>query len=108
MKKITALTTFLIAFGLLDATAQVNDNKCGLVGFANYADLNLNGTTGGAQGEVVHVTTREQLAQYAAGSTPYVIIIENDITGKGNIGEGSAGVKDYISLGSNKTIIGRA
>lgn len=106
MKKITALTTFLIAFGLLDATAQVNDNKCGLVGFANYADLNLNGTTGGAQGEVVHVTTREQLAQYAEGSTPYVIIIENDITGKGNIGEGSAGVKDYISLGSNKTIIG--
>lgn len=106
MNGIKNFTFILSFFGVLSATAQVNDNKCGLVGFANYADLRLNGTTGGAQAEVVRVTTREQLAQYAKGTTPYVIIIENDITGNGNIGEGSAGVKDYISLGSNKTIIG--
>ena len=90
----------------ISAAAQVNDNNCGLAGFANYADLGLRGTTGGSSGEVVRVATREELARYAAGSTPYIIIIESDITGNGNIGEGAAGVKDYISLGSNKTIIG--
>lgn len=106
MNEFKILATALMAAGCMDAAAQVNDNHCGLVGFANYADDGINGTTGGAQGEVVRVTTREQLAQYAKGSTPYVIIIENDITGNGNIGEGAAGVKDYVSLGSNKTIIG--
>ena len=73
----------------------------GLVGFANYADLGLQGTTGGGQGTVVHVNTREQLQQYAKGTTPYVIIIDNDLEGKG-IND----TKDYISLGSNKTIVG--
>lgn len=96
----------MLAAGSMQAVAQENSNNCGLVGFANYRDLGLNGTTGGGQGEVVRVQTREQLADYAKGSTPYVIIIENDITGKGNIGEGAAGVKDYISVGSNKTIVG--
>ncbi len=96
----------MLAAESMQAVAQENSNNCGLVGFANYRDLGLNGTTGGGQGEVVRVQTREQLADYAKGSTPYVIIIENDITGKGNIGEGAAGVKDYISVGSNKTIVG--
>lgn len=106
MNNLRCFSTVVLAACSFGVFAQVNDGICGLVGFANYRDLDLNGTTGGAQGEVVRVTTREQLAQYAKGSTPCVIIIENDITGKGNIGEGSAGVKDYISVGSNKTIIG--
>ena len=33
----------------------------GLVGFANYADLGLRGTTGGAGGKIVHVTNRADL-----------------------------------------------
>lgn len=106
MNNLRCFSTVVLAVCSFGVFAQVNDGNCGLVGFANYRDLDIDGTTGGAQGEVVRVTTREQLAQYAKGSTPYVIIIENDITGKGNIGEGSAGVKDYISVGSNKTIIG--
>lgn len=104
MKTILATACALASVAM--AQAQVNDNSYGLVGFANYRDMGLHGTTGGGSGQVVRVTTREQLAQYAAGSTPYVIIIDADITGKGNIGEGAAGVKDYISLGSNKTIVG--
>lgn len=94
------------ATGNMWVAAQEISSNSGLVGFANYRDLGVKGTTGGGQGEVVRVQTREQLAEYAKGSTPYVIIIENDITGKGNIGEGAAGVYDYISVGSNKTIVG--
>ena len=106
MNNLRCFSAALLAVCSMSAYGQVNDNMCGLVGFANYRDLGLYGTTGGGQGEVVRVSTREQLEQYAKGSSPCVIIIENDITGKGNIGEGAAGVKDYISLGSNKTIIG--
>ena len=95
-----------LAFCSLAALAQTDGNRCGLVGFANYSDMGLYGTTGGGQGEVVRVSTREDLAKYASGSTPRTIVIENDILGKGNIGEGAAGVKDYISIGSNKTIVG--
>lgn len=84
------------------ATAQTqNTNECGLVGFANYRDMKLNGTTGGGQGKVVRVTTRTDLATYAKGSTPYIIIVENDLEGKGK-----DDTTDYISIGSNKTIIG--
>lgn len=104
MKKLIVVS-WLALYGM-GALAQVNDNNCGLVGFANYSDMGLYGTTGGGQGEIVRVSTREDLAKYASGSTPLTIIIENDITGKGNIGEGAAGVKDYISIGSNKTIVG--
>ncbi len=94
-----------MAAGSTCAAAQTN-NSCGLVGFANYRDLGTNGTTGGGQGEVTRVTTRQQLEEYAKGNTPRVIIVENDITGNGNIGTGEAGKKDVISVGSNKTIIG--
>lgn len=97
--------TILMACGL-HAQAQTGNPTCGLIGFANYRDLGLNGTTGGGQGEVVRVSTREQLEKYAAGDTPRTIIIENDITGHGNIGTGPAGVKDFIVVGSNKTIVG--
>ena len=107
MKQIkNPMIALLLSLCCMGASAQVNDNHTGLIGFANYRDLGINGTTGGATGQVVRVSTRDQLEQYAKGNTPYIIIIENDITGKGNIGEGAAGIQDYISIGSNKTIIG--
>ncbi len=106
MNNLSWVLVALLATRSMGVVAQEISSSCGLVGFANYRDLGLNGTTGGGQGEVVRVQTREQLAEYAKGSTPYVIIIENDITGNGNIGEGAAGVQDYISVGSNKTIVG--
>ena len=103
LKKI--ITVSCIAFCTMNAYAQEN-SKCGLAGFANYADMGLHGTTGGGQGEVVRVTTREQLEKYAAGDTPRTVIIDCNILGHGNIGTGSAGIKDFISIGSNKTIVG--
>ena len=107
MKQIkNPMIALLLSLCCMGASAQVNDNHTGLIGFANYRDLGINGTTGGATGQVVRVSTRDQLEQYAKSNTPYIIIIENDITGKGNIGEGAAGIQDYISIGSNKTIIG--
>ncbi len=105
MKHLRLFALAAMAAGCVGASAQTN-NTCGLIGFANYRDLGINGTTGGGQGEVVRATTRQQLEEYAKGSTPRVIIIENDITGNGNIGTGEAGKKDAISVGSNKTIIG--
>lgn len=95
-----------LALGSAEAVAQVNDGNCGLVGFANCADMGLAGTTGGAGGEVVRVATRDDLERLVKDNLPRVIIIDADITGHGNIGEGAAGVKDAISVGSNKTIIG--
>lgn len=102
-RKIILVSCFALI--VLSIRAQINPS-CGLVGFANYADFGLHGTTGGGQGEVVRVTTREQLEQYVADNIPRTVIIENDILGKGNIGVGPAGIKDYISVGSNKTIVG--
>lgn len=105
MYKFRFIMAALAAASATCAFAQDDSQKCGLIGFANYRDL-VSGTTGGGNGEIVRVATREQLQKYAGDNTPRIIIIENDITGKGNIGEGAAGVKDYISIGSNKTIIG--
>lgn len=73
----------------------------GLAGFATYADFGLDGTTGGGDGQVVRVSTRAELERYARGSEPYVIIIENDLEGGGLNDQ-----KDYVSIGSNKTIVG--
>lgn len=73
----------------------------GLAGFATYADFGLDGTTGGGDGQVVRVSTRTELERYARGSEPYVIIIENDLEGGGLNDQ-----KDYVSIGSNKTIVG--
>lgn len=73
----------------------------GLAGFATYADFGLDGTTGGGDGQVVRVSTRAELERYARGSEPYVIVIENDLEGGGLNDQ-----KDYVSIGSNKTIVG--
>ncbi|MDO4159451.1 MAG: hypothetical protein Q4D41_03230 [Prevotellaceae bacterium] len=96
MKKI-----LLLALSALLAWPVCIKAQHGLVGFANYNDLDLNGTTGGGAGTVVRVNNRTDLAKYAGGSTPYVIIIENDLEGNG-IND----TNDYISIGSNKTIVG--
>lgn len=97
------ILSFLTLLSLLSASAQQALNAGGfngLVGFATYSDMGLNGVTGGGKGQVVHVSTRDELNRYALGDTPYVIIIDQDITGRG------MDVKDVLAVGSNKTIIG--
>lgn len=98
LRSVSAL--FALSVGL-NGMAQVAVGGCGLTGFANYRDFGLDGTTGGGQGQVVRVQTRSQLETYAKGTTPYVIIIENDLEG-----DITSQKHDYVSVGSNKTIIG--
>lgn len=65
------------------------------VGWASVADLDTAGTTGGAGGPVVTVTTTADFAMQAKEPSPLVILVS------GVLGEGTR-----ISLGSNKTVIG--
>ncbi|KYG11163.1 hypothetical protein BE21_08465 [Sorangium cellulosum] len=64
------------------------------IGFATLSG----GTTGGAAGETVTVSTYADLKRYAESSAPYVILIE------GAISNGSGGGK--IAIASNKSLVG--
>jgi len=72
----------------------------GPVGFCNYYD-GINGITGGMEGQIVHVTTREDLAKYLSSNDPYTIILDADLTGTG-----LDRTKDILEVGSNTTLIG--
>ncbi|KAK2756381.1 hypothetical protein FQN54_005273 [Arachnomyces sp. PD_36] len=89
MKSVVA---FLSLAGLItSAAAACNDAADG------FASLN-GGTTGGASGEEVTVTTQEELAEYAIAEEPYIIKIP------GRIDIDPVGTE--IEVGNNKTIIG--
>lgn len=90
-----------MTMALSGSQAMSAQDWSGLTGFATYSDLGLSGVTGGGAGEVVHVTTRAELAKYASASAPYVIIIDNDIEGGG-----MNDLQDELSINSNKTILG--
>lgn len=62
------------------------------------ADGFATGTTGGAAGATVTVSTLADLKKYAAATEPYVIQVSGTIT--------VAPFGDMISVGSNKTIVG--
>jgi pectate lyase len=64
-------------------------------GFASVAGLGLSGTTGGAAGPTVTVTTAAQLAQYAGANTPYTIMVSGRISAGG-----------MITVVANKSILG--
>lgn len=76
------------------------------MGFANYSDLGLQGTTGGAGGQIVHVTNREDFARYAGANEPYIIILDADLKGHYDYSTNPKQKHDYVSVKSNKTIIG--
>lgn len=62
-----------------------------------FATLN-GGTTGGQEGATVTATTLEEFQTYVTSSTPYTILVPQEISG------GPEGVR--INLQSNKTILG--
>ncbi|MEV0898942.1 pectate lyase [Actinoplanes sp. NPDC049802] len=62
---------------------------------AATADGFATGTTGGAAGPTVTVTTSAQLAQYAGANTPYTILVSGRISAGG-----------MITVVANKTILG--
>ena len=98
--KTNVLATLALLF-TLTASAQ-----SGLVGFANYSDMGLHGTTGGKGGKIVHVTTREEFTRYAGADEPYIIILDADLKGHYDYSANPKQKHDVISVKSNKTIIG--
>lgn len=102
MKKLKRLVLSASAF-ICSASLYA---QSGLVGFANYSDLGLQGTTGGAGGQIVHVTNREDFARYAGANEPYIIILDADLKGHYDYSTNPKQKHDYVSVKSNKTIIG--
>ncbi|MGR6914159.1 pectate lyase family protein [[Actinomadura] parvosata] len=64
-------------------------------GFASVNALGQNGTTGGAGGTEVTITTAAQLKDYAGRAGPYILHISGRIE-----------ISDMITVVANKTIIG--
>ena len=85
------------AFSLLPALVGLAAAACDDAADSGFATLN-GGTTGGAGGEVVTVTTQEDLANYAGAGEPYVIKIPQRID--------MDPVGTEIEVASDKTIIG--
>lgn len=65
-------------------------------GFASVNALGFNGTTGGAGGQEVTVTTADALADYVGRKEPYVITV----SGRIQVGD------DMLTVVANKTIVG--
>lgn len=78
--------------GLITSAAAACDDSAD-----GFASLN-GGTTGGAAGEVVTVTTQDELSEYAIAEEPYIIKIPSRID--------IDPVGTEIEVGNNKTIIG--
>jgi len=69
-------------------------------GFASVNALGQDGTTGGAGGKTVTVTTRAELEEYGGKEEPYIIRVQ------GSIDMGEGGRPPEMNVASDKTIIG--
>jgi len=69
------------------------------IGWAAVNALGQNGTTGGGNGAVVHVSTKSALVSYAGSTTPYTIIIDSTL-------DSSWTNPATVTVNSHKTIIG--
>lgn len=80
--------------------AGVDADGCPLTqeGFSTRSALGQDGTSGGAEGPVVTVSTQVELEQYASSEEPYVIRVDGTIT---IVPKGKE-----VNIRSNKTIIG--
>ena len=83
------------------STHQFYVNSYGVEGFAgkclNMSNSTKASVTGGLLGTTVYVSDFDSLSNYCAGSTPYTIVINGNIS-KSNLSK--------IVVGANKTIIG--
>lgn len=69
------------------------------IGWAAVNALEQNGTTGGGNGAIVHVSTKTAFVTYAGSATPYTIIVDSTTDGSWN-------TATAVSVASHKTIIG--
>ena len=96
-----SLTAALVAVSLLATSAPASGSPAPLAlpgqadGFASVNALGRNGTTGGAAGPTVTVTTGADLARYAGANTPYTIMVSGRIT-----------IDDMVTVVADKSIIG--
>jgi pectate lyase len=106
MKRIipTVLGLAMVATLPLPATAAAAAPPGAPDGFASVAGLGLSGTTGGAAGPTVTVTTAAQLAQYAGANTPYTIMVSGRISAGGMITV--VANKSILGVGANAEITG--
>jgi pectate lyase len=112
----TSKSLFLVGLGLILAlvvpvsrakynTLQEPELNFDLVGFAAVNALGQNGTTGGAGGHVVTVSTAQEFLSYIRRSGPYVIQVAGTITLPGSMHD-VASDKTIIGLGSDAVITG--
>ena len=101
MRKVINRIMSALVMALFCCAGSTAQTWNGVTGFATCNALGTSGVTGGGAGEVVHVSTRADLARYASSPQPYVIIIDKDITGGG-----MNDLQDELSINSDKTIIG--
>src|SRR5579872_5838247 len=69
------------------------------IGWAAVNALGQNGTTGGGNGAVVHVTTYSAFVNYAGSATPCTIVIDST-------SDSSWNVTNVVTVKGNKTIVG--
>lgn len=91
----TRNTSALLSLLLLMLSSLSINAQNGLIGWATYNDYEVGGTIGGGLGTIVRANNRTDLESYAKASSPYIIILEGEITGSGT-----------IKITSNKSIIG--
>ncbi|MFI6507798.1 polysaccharide lyase family 1 protein [Streptosporangium sp. NPDC050855] len=99
--------------GTTTATAQTGarlaDPVDAMVGFATVNALGQNGTTGGAGGPTVTVTTTAQFLDYISRPGPYVIRVSGRITLPTGSNDGMYNVasdKTIIGVGANAALVG--
>lgn len=131
--RVKGVITTLILCGIFSAvSAQVVDGRdfsvdgfAAVSGNAGTKHYLAGGTTGGAGGKVVYAETLSQLQAYLQAKSPYVVIVDHDMTSgvkcyvddlsTGKLcdsQDGSQGVEttygERIMVASNKTLIGVA
>jgi pectate lyase len=95
MKKILFLGVLVAISSFYSAGVTAFENSP--IGWASYNDLGNNGTTGGAGGPTVTVTTEAEFVQYASSVTPGPYIVQV---------QGTISLSARVDISPNKTIIG--
>ncbi|WP_188194233.1 pectate lyase family protein [Nonomuraea sp. SYSU D8015] len=102
--RVAAVAALVVA--LIPAPAAAAE---GPTGFATVNVLGQNGTTGGAGGPTVTVTTTQQFLDYIARPGPYVIQVSGTITLPTGSTDGMHNVtsdKTIVGLGGNAALVG--